>query len=432
MMLSNFFFFFFQAEDGIRDKLVTGVQTCALPIFSRLKSMTSWRSASPPKCSSASARTRAPASAGATSSSATASSDASIGRARSRPEKLKIASGPRAAMRRSITRRARSSLTKSSSVERMIAPRAYGSPAANSLPKRSVVTRLSSRHHDQDVARVHRLSGLHAHLGHRPRARRLELVLHLHGLDHDQRVAGPDGVPDSHRDAADLTRKRGGERPAPRPARRPAARADDVARLLLDRDLVPLPAHLDHAGAVAIGDVGDVRHPVDQEGIDARRGEARVHLPDVVADGHAVAAVGARDVHHPALVVDGRDVLHGRLHPRMPAARHAEGAVSAGGAAAAGRPRSYSASTAAISAIGSTRDSLGGTGGSTRARKPVESRPARKSGWATTRASTGIVVRTPTTRYSASARAIRSHAASRSAPHTMSLLMSVSYQRGTV
>src|SRR2546425_8205978 len=29
-----FFFFFFQAEDGIRDKLVTGVQTCALPILS--------------------------------------------------------------------------------------------------------------------------------------------------------------------------------------------------------------------------------------------------------------------------------------------------------------------------------------------------------------------------------------------------------------
>ena len=26
-------FFFFQAEDGIRDWSVTGVQTCALPIF---------------------------------------------------------------------------------------------------------------------------------------------------------------------------------------------------------------------------------------------------------------------------------------------------------------------------------------------------------------------------------------------------------------
>src|SRR2546421_4491289 len=28
-----FFFFFFQAEDGIRDLIVTGVQTCALPIY---------------------------------------------------------------------------------------------------------------------------------------------------------------------------------------------------------------------------------------------------------------------------------------------------------------------------------------------------------------------------------------------------------------
>src|SRR5690349_25078456 len=30
-----FLFFFFQAEDGIRDLYVTGVQTCALPICSR-------------------------------------------------------------------------------------------------------------------------------------------------------------------------------------------------------------------------------------------------------------------------------------------------------------------------------------------------------------------------------------------------------------
>src|SRR5690606_39590507 len=30
-----FYFFFFQAEDGIRDFHVTGVQTCALPIFGR-------------------------------------------------------------------------------------------------------------------------------------------------------------------------------------------------------------------------------------------------------------------------------------------------------------------------------------------------------------------------------------------------------------
>src|SRR5437773_7135960 len=32
-MSCRFFFFFFQAEDGIRDRDVTGVQTCALPIF---------------------------------------------------------------------------------------------------------------------------------------------------------------------------------------------------------------------------------------------------------------------------------------------------------------------------------------------------------------------------------------------------------------
>ena len=32
VFLFFFMFFFFQAEDGIRDDLVTGVQTCALPI----------------------------------------------------------------------------------------------------------------------------------------------------------------------------------------------------------------------------------------------------------------------------------------------------------------------------------------------------------------------------------------------------------------
>src|SRR2546430_772924 len=31
-LMVTFFFFFFQAEDGIRDLTVTGVQTCALPI----------------------------------------------------------------------------------------------------------------------------------------------------------------------------------------------------------------------------------------------------------------------------------------------------------------------------------------------------------------------------------------------------------------
>src|SRR5687768_17925885 len=33
LLLFLFFYFFFQAEDGIRDVAVTGVQTCALPIY---------------------------------------------------------------------------------------------------------------------------------------------------------------------------------------------------------------------------------------------------------------------------------------------------------------------------------------------------------------------------------------------------------------
>src|SRR5438309_2800878 len=34
-------FFFFQAEDGIRDGTVTGVQTCALPIFDEITDLSS-------------------------------------------------------------------------------------------------------------------------------------------------------------------------------------------------------------------------------------------------------------------------------------------------------------------------------------------------------------------------------------------------------
>src|SRR5438874_5247269 len=34
IVLAGYSFFFFQAEDGIRDLYVTGVQTCALPISS--------------------------------------------------------------------------------------------------------------------------------------------------------------------------------------------------------------------------------------------------------------------------------------------------------------------------------------------------------------------------------------------------------------
>src|SRR5207237_7903786 len=51
-----FYFFFFQAEDGIRDSSVTGVQTCALPIF--LESLLNPQSTLTGKCSTASASFR--------------------------------------------------------------------------------------------------------------------------------------------------------------------------------------------------------------------------------------------------------------------------------------------------------------------------------------------------------------------------------------
>src|SRR5258708_10788352 len=35
LSVASWFVFFFQAEDGIRDDLVTGVQTCALPIWQK-------------------------------------------------------------------------------------------------------------------------------------------------------------------------------------------------------------------------------------------------------------------------------------------------------------------------------------------------------------------------------------------------------------
>src|SRR2546425_11304936 len=53
----SLFFFFFQAEDGIRDKLVTGVQTCALPI-SRIRSLQPASATSAARQKAANTRTR--------------------------------------------------------------------------------------------------------------------------------------------------------------------------------------------------------------------------------------------------------------------------------------------------------------------------------------------------------------------------------------
>src|SRR5688572_33071671 len=47
MLSSETAFFFFQAEDGIRDLTVTGVQTCALPIWRYRSPAHRWTSQTP-------------------------------------------------------------------------------------------------------------------------------------------------------------------------------------------------------------------------------------------------------------------------------------------------------------------------------------------------------------------------------------------------
>src|SRR3989441_12032608 len=92
--VSMLFFFFFQAEDGIRYKLVTGVQTCALPISTRRSSGTG-RTASPSRCrtmcrgSSQSRQARpttspSPATASSTFSTASSTERGSVYRGRTR------------------------------------------------------------------------------------------------------------------------------------------------------------------------------------------------------------------------------------------------------------------------------------------------------------------------------------------------------------
>src|SRR5438067_4122575 len=43
LLRTTHLFFFFQAEDGIRDRNLTGVQTCALPIWTLFSSKRKWR-----------------------------------------------------------------------------------------------------------------------------------------------------------------------------------------------------------------------------------------------------------------------------------------------------------------------------------------------------------------------------------------------------
>src|SRR2546425_6236509 len=96
-------FFFFQAEDGIRDKLVTGVQTCALPIYFS-------RNGPPPSASAGAsprgAKVEEPMSAGPVTGwrGDTVGTPASANPARWGSAKISATSVPRNASHRSRTR----------------------------------------------------------------------------------------------------------------------------------------------------------------------------------------------------------------------------------------------------------------------------------------------------------------------------------------
>ena len=110
-------------------------------------------------------------------------------------------------------------------------------------------------------------------------------------------------------------------------------------------------------------------------------GEPAVDLPLPIADGDAVVAVAAGDLHDLAGPADGRDVLHelpGRCQPRRrarPPGPRLRGSCST--RTAVWRARSYSASTAAMTAIGRVAPLARAPGRAARARA-ARSRAARR------------------------------------------------------
>src|SRR5215472_18690056 len=276
--------------------------------------------------------------------------------------------------------------------------------------------RSATRHglldHHEHVTGIDSLPALHADVLDRARHRGLELVLHLHRLEDDQPIARAHRLPDRHFDEHDPSRHGRAEYLTAR-ARSAAARADDVARLLLHTDDIGLAPHVDEIGTVLLhhvrrgGDVADEERPA------APTRGSRVHLERLLAQEHAVAAPATRHLHGDDLAVELRLELHrarqseapgrpARVHGLIPVAPGADVSLPA---------RSY-ASIAAATMASERREPPARPPGK-RSMKCVSRRPAAKSGWPMMRRSTGSVVRTPLTWYSASARAIRAMAPSR-------------------
>src|SRR5207253_5245485 len=88
-------FFFFQAEDGIRDGHVTGVQTCALPIFSVPQYTDQERALAPPSTSRV-GRKPSPAASTAVSAPAAVAARGQRPRTKARSEERRVGKEGRA------------------------------------------------------------------------------------------------------------------------------------------------------------------------------------------------------------------------------------------------------------------------------------------------------------------------------------------------
>src|SRR5688572_4221125 len=138
--------------------------------------------------------------------------------------------------------------------------------------------------HDQHLSGVDRLAHLDADLRDEAGRSGLQLVLHLHCFNNQQRVPAVHPVTRANDDLGDASRHRRLEDVPGLAAGDAATRPDDVPGFLLDVDHVRLAVHLDDAGAFAVGDVGHVRYAVDEERGDALRGESRIDVPHLAPD----------------------------------------------------------------------------------------------------------------------------------------------------
>src|SRR5579875_2922736 len=163
-----------------------------------------------------------------------------------------------------------------------------------------------SLHDREQLAGLDRLPGLHPELAHGTGSRAGDLVLHLHGLDHQQAAAGFDRRPDLDEHRHHLPRHArpylalAGVEPAPSA---PAERA-------LVEEAKPVGAAAeDHRPGVAARDqarLGD--HVIDQKGEARRPGGMGVDDPRSAVDGDLVAPVAEGDhLDRPPRLADERD-----------------------------------------------------------------------------------------------------------------------------